>query len=118
MINKRLVGKVGELIAEKYLTEKGFKILYKNWTCHWGEIDMIAEKDNVIIFVEVKYRIGLTNSHPSESMTFYKRRSLQRSINIFLTKNYVVKPWRVDLVCVSKIGKVLRIDYYEYISLL
>jgi putative endonuclease len=118
MVNKRLIGKVGELIASKYLVEKGFAIICKNWTCRWGELDLIAEKDNMITFVEVKYRTGPINGHPSEAMTYYKRKSLQRSINMYLAKNYVTKPWRVDLLCVSKNGKSLRVDYYEYISLL
>lgn len=117
-MNKRLIGKVGEVIASKYLAEKGFNIIHKNWTCRWGELDVIAEKDNMLTFVEVKYRVGAINCHPSEAMTYYKRKSLQRSINMFLAKNYVTKPWRVDLLCVSKNGKSLRVDYYEYISLL
>lgn len=117
-MNKRVVGKIGELIASKYLTKRGFKIVCKNWTCRWGEIDLIAEKNEVLIFVEVKYRVGSSNAHPSESINYYKKKSLQRSINIFLSKNYVTKPWRMDVLCVSRFGKVLRIDYYEYVSLL
>ncbi len=117
-MNTRLIGKVGEVIASKYLQEKGFSIVAKNWTCRWGEIDLVAEKDNILTFVEVKYRAGGINCHPSEAMTYYKRKSLQRSINIYLAKNYVTKPWRVDVLCVSKLGKSLRVDYYEYVSLL
>ncbi len=116
-MNKRLIGKVGELIASKYLTEKGYTIVCKNWTCRWGEIDLIAEKENILTFVEVKYRTNLTNGHPSEAITFYKKKSLQRSINMFLAKNYITKPWRVDVLCVNKLGKSLRVDYYEYVSL-
>jgi putative endonuclease len=116
-MNKRIIGKVGELIASKYLVEKGFSIVYKNWTCRWGEIDLIAEKENILTFVEVKYRTNINNGHPSEAINYYKKKSLQRSINMFLSKNYVTKPWRVDVLCVSKFGKSLRIDYYEYVSL-
>ncbi len=117
-MNKRLVGKIGELIASKYLTERGFTVVCKNWTCRWGEIDIIAEKDETLIFVEVKYRVGSLNCHPSEAITYYKRKSLQRSINMFLAKNYVTKPWRVDILCISRCSKSLRTDYYEYVSLL
>jgi putative endonuclease len=117
-MNKRMVGKVGEMVASRYLVEKGFTIVCRNWTCRWGEIDLIAEKENTLAFVEVKYRTNHTNGHPSESMTYYKRKSLQRSINMFLSKNYITKPWRVDVLCISRFGKSLRIDYYEYVSLL
>ena len=116
-MNKQLIGKVGELIASKYLTEKGYTIVCKNWTCQWGEIDLIAEKENILTFVEVKYRTNLANGHPSQAITYYKKKSLQRSINMFLAKNYITKPWRVDVLCVNKLGKSLRVDYYEYVSL-
>ena len=116
-MNKRLIGKVGELIAEKYLVQKGFSIVQKNWTCRWGEIDVIAERDNILTFVEVKYRTYPIAGHPSEALNFYKKKSLQRSINMYLTKNYITKPWRVDVLCVSRSGKSLKIDYYEYVSL-
>lgn len=112
-----MIGKVGETIAYKYLAEKGFTVIYKNWTCRWGEIDLIAEKENIITFVEVKYRTGPTNCHPSEAMTYYKKKSLQRSINIFLASNYITKPWRVDILCICRLGKSLRVDYYDYVSL-
>ena len=117
-MNKRIIGKVGELIAAKYLIDKGFNVICKNWTCRWGEIDLVAEKEDLLIFVEVKYRNHLTNGHPSESINYYKRKSLQRSINMYLSKNYVTKPWRVDILCVSKVGKTLKIDYYEYVTLM
>lgn len=115
--NRQLIGRIGEIIAEKYLVQKGFCILQRNWTCRWGEIDIIAEKDDFLVFVEVKYRACKLIGHPSESINFYKRKSLQRSINMYLNKNFVVKPWRFDLLCVSKDGVNLKIDYYEYVSL-
>lgn len=116
-MNNKVVGKIGEVIASNYLKEKGYTIIHRNWTCHWGEIDVIAEKENVLTFVEVKYRRRMFNGHPSEAMTFYKKKSLQRSINMFLAKNYITKPWRVDVLCVNRVGKSWRVDYYEYVSL-
>jgi putative endonuclease len=116
-MNKKIAGKLGEFIASNYLKDRGCKILYNNWTCRWGEIDLIAEKDGTLIFVEVKYRNGGVNGHPSESINYFKKKSLQRSINIFLSSNCVTTPWRVDVLCVSKLGKSVRVDYYEYVSL-
>lgn len=116
-MNKRLVGRIGEIIAEKYLSQRGFSIVQRNWTCRWGEIDLIVERDNVLAFVEVKYRTSPISGHPSEALNFSKRKSLQRTINTYLAKNYVTKPWRADLLCISKNGKSLRVDYYEYVDL-
>ena len=50
------MGKNGEQLAAGYLTENGYFILKMNYNCRIGEIDIIATKNNVIIFVEVKYR--------------------------------------------------------------
>ena len=55
-MNKREKGTVYENMAASYLEEKGYQILEKNFYSHFGEIDLIAKKEEVIIFVEVKYR--------------------------------------------------------------
>ena len=51
---RKAVGEIGEEIACQFLERKGFKILERNYRKPWGEIDIIAEKDGVIRFVEVK----------------------------------------------------------------
>ena len=53
MSNKK-IGNDGEKRAADYLTENGYKILFKNWRLSGGEIDIIAIKDDVLVFVEVK----------------------------------------------------------------
>ena len=47
-------GEIGENIAVKFLMKHGFSILDRNYTKKWGEIDIVAEKDNKISFIEVK----------------------------------------------------------------
>ena len=51
---KRKFGDVGELIAEKYLKERGYEIMDRNFRKTYGEIDLIAKKNGVLVFVEVK----------------------------------------------------------------
>jgi len=53
-MDRKLVGRAGEDVACQFLERKGFKILERNYRKPWGEIDIIAEKDNVVRFVEVK----------------------------------------------------------------
>ena len=55
-MNKRQLGQENEYLALKYLTNKGYKIIKRNYRCKLGEIDLIAKKDDRIIFIEVKYR--------------------------------------------------------------
>ena len=58
MINKRQRGSEYEELAAKYLISKGYRILERNYSDRAGEIDIIASKDGMLIFCEVKYRGG------------------------------------------------------------
>ncbi|KKT84718.1 MAG: hypothetical protein UW82_C0012G0005 [candidate division WWE3 bacterium GW2011_GWC2_44_9] len=110
-------GRLGEAVAEKFLVGKGYQILEKNWVCRWGELDLIAEKDNMLTFVEVKCRNSQVNGHPSEAITRFKKHSLHRSIERYILTNNVTKPWKVDIVCIRKFGKAIKIDHYDYVQL-
>ena len=110
-------GRLGEAVAEKFLVGKGYQILEKNWVCRWGELDLIAEKDNMLTFVEVKCRNSQVNGHPSEAITRFKKHSLHRSIERYILTNNVTKPWKVDIVCTRKFGKAIKIDHYDYVQL-
>lgn len=55
-MNTRVIGSLNEDLAITYLKENGFEILERNFKCKIGEIDVIAKKDNVIRFIEIKYR--------------------------------------------------------------
>ena len=55
-MNNRVVGAIKEDMAIEYMEKNGFTILERNYKCKIGEIDIIAKKDNIIRFVEVKYR--------------------------------------------------------------
>ncbi len=57
-MNTRIIGSLQEDLAISYLEENGFEILEHNFNCKIGEIDVIAKKNNVIRFIEIKYRKG------------------------------------------------------------
>jgi len=50
------IGNRGENIASVFLTDNGYKVIDQNWKTRWCEIDLIAKKNNIVYFVEVKYR--------------------------------------------------------------
>jgi putative endonuclease len=83
-VNRKYKGKRGEMIAKNYLINNSYRVLESNWTCRWGEIDIIAEKEGTVYFVEVKYRTSSLKGDPWDSITFHKKRSLLRSAHFYL----------------------------------
>lgn len=101
-------GEIGENVAVKFLMKHGFSILERNYTKKWGEIDIIAEKDNKLYFVEVKSvsRLNLAvkdNDYRAEdNMHPWKLKRLSRTIQTYLISHKVheEKEWQFDLVIV------------------
>ena len=105
-------GEMGENIAVRFLVKQGFTILDRNYTKKWGELDIVAQKDNKLHFVEVKSvsRETLTNVtpetldqyHPEDNMHPWKLKRLARTIQTYLLSQKVLeeKEWQVDLVVV------------------
>jgi putative endonuclease len=85
--HNRSIGKIGEDTAVEYIENRGYKIIDRNYTSRWGEIDIISEKDGVLVFVEVKTKIGDKYGAPWESVTFFKYQKLKRSIQYYITSN-------------------------------
>lgn len=103
---RKLLGKKGEDIAQEYLLKKGYKILERNYKKPWGEIDIIAQKGEDIVFVEVK-TLKASSFLPEESIGFKKRRSLIKSAKIYLLeKGYPEnQTWQIDVIGVKLTGK-------------
>lgn len=106
-------GAFGEQIAAKYLEKLGHKIIETNWTCRWGELDIISLYSSILVFTEVKYRTSLVYGHPSDSITYKKKCSLHRSINIYLVENTMVYEWEFWVICLVGDKKNLKLSLYK-----
>lgn len=83
-------GTLGESLASSYLVGKGYEVIDRNSTSRWGEIDIIARRpDGVLVFVEVKCKIGTKYGMPYESVTYGKLKRLSKSIQFYLLKNHI-----------------------------
>jgi len=84
-MNRKTLGKIGEDFAAAMLAAEGYRILRRNFRCPLGEIDLIAEKDGEISFIEVKTRRSLRFGLPSEAVTGEKKLRMKRAAEYYLT---------------------------------
>lgn len=83
-----------EKIAEKYLSDRGYEVMDKNFICRFGEIDIIAVKGGRIHFIEVKGRKNISYGHPREFVTISKQRKI-----ISAAKYYFLLKKQDDMFC-------------------
>lgn len=97
---KRLFGDRGESIACGYLVNRGYKIIKRNYSCRFGEIDIVAKKDDNLVFVEVKTRKGTFFGEPQEFVDYRKLERMNMAIDCFLSF-YNIKDnhnFRIDVI--------------------
>lgn len=86
-MNKRQVGLTGEQMAAKYLQKQGYKILQRNFVAPHGEIDIVAQDGNFVVFVEVKRRKTQEFGLPREAVTLHKQQTIVQCAKVWLAKN-------------------------------
>lgn len=98
-MNNKDLGALGERITESYLTQIGYRILERNYRGRQGEIDIIAQYNDVICFIEVKTRTGEAYGIPSESVDIRKMAKISHMAMMYLYKKKLSnKPCRFDVV--------------------
>ena len=97
------LGEMGEDLAEKYLIENGYKIIQRNYRNTFGEIDIIAKKQGVLVFVEVKTRnsIHANNFLPEQSVNFHKQMKLRKLCEMFNVEHHNEnQEWQIDVISI------------------
>jgi putative endonuclease len=98
--NQRL-GRWGEELASHYLELQGYQLIARNYRTSFGEIDLILQRDETTVFVEVKTRSGMGFGFPEEAITPTKRLHLLNAIQFFWQSSQQPEGiWRVDVVAV------------------
>ena len=129
MTNKQDLGQLGENIACRYLVEKGYKIIERNFRKQWGEIDIIAKApDKTLVFIEVKtvrqYNDNFVNNNDSaitaeDQLTKAKLQKLQRTASLYAGHNQELvndnKGWQIDLLALTINGNNYIIKHYKNI---
>lgn len=109
------VGKQGEDYAAGILEQQGHRILSRNWSCRWGEIDLVTRQGNTICFVEVKTRRRGAMVTPFEAVGLHKRRRIIRSAMTYLAENPSDLQPRFDVFAVYHDGKS-GIYHWDYMT--
>ena len=98
-LKKKELGVKGEEIAARYLKSKGYRIIERNYRIRLGEIDIIAEQGNDLVFIEVKTRSGTHFGSPFDSITIQKQKQLSKVALEYINKQGCNnRPARFDVV--------------------
>lgn len=115
--NRMLLGQQGEALARAHLETAGYIVRDTNYRCPWGEVDIVVEKDDEIVFVEVRTRRSKRFGSPEESVTALKRKHLVSTAYHYIEAHDLSLPWRIDLIAidVDAKGVMERLEQLENI---
>lgn len=100
MTDKQMTGQSGEALAKQFLLDHGYTILETNWRFGHLEVDVIALKDDTLVFVEVKTRAGGSLAAPELSVNQQKQRNIIRAANSYVVRNQYPYDVRFDILTV------------------
>lgn len=113
-MDKRLIGRWGEQAAADYLKGRGYRIIGQNYSCRFGELDVIAENREFVAFVEVKLRKSAAFAEAKEFVTAAKRRRVILAAERWLAANPSKKQPRFDVIEVyGADGHIEKINHIE-----
>ncbi len=104
------IGREGEERAVEYLQSLGYEIVARNFHSRFGEIDIIAQKDGVVHFIEVKASMS---KNPLENITSYKMQKLKKTIRYYLYTAKIEQPYQIDALIIQN----NQIELLENISI-
>ena len=107
------VGGWGENVAAGYLEQRGYKVTARNVRTPYGEIDIVAEKEGFIIFIEVKTRTSRSLGPPEISVTPRKQEHMLAAAEYYTQQNEI-DHWQIDVIAVVGIpGKRIEFTHFE-----
>jgi len=115
---KLVVGCQGEAIAKRYLQNKDYKIIEQNYRNKYAEIDLIAFDKKVLVFIEVRTKIGEKFGIPEESLNQNKIKKLIKNAAVYTAQKGFIRDYRIDAICIvlDEDKKIKRIDHYQNIT--
>lgn len=113
MADHNELGKKGEEIALRYLKSKNYKIRDTNWRFRKNEVDIITEKDNFLVVVEVKTRTSEYFEHPKEAVTKKKQKFIITATDAYVQEKNIDLEVQFDIVAVTLINNKTKIEHIK-----
>jgi putative endonuclease len=111
---RQAFGELGERIAERWLRDRGWRVVQRRFRTGHRDIDLVVERDGVIAFVEVKARRGNEFGGPVEAVNWRKQRELGRSARVWVARHgRSTDAYRFDVVGVLVEGDRVRVRHVE-----
>lgn len=107
------LGKEGEAAAVAYLTGKGYEIRHRNWHSGHRDLDIVAQKDGMLVIVEVKTRSDVRFGNPEEAVNNRKIRNIVASADAYIRKFSLDLPVRFDIITVIGTQPPFQIEHIE-----
>jgi putative endonuclease len=111
--NLQNLGKLGEEIAKTHLKNNGYTILETNWRFKKYEVDIIAHKNNIVTFIEVKARTDNAFGEPESFVGKQKQQFLISAAHNYLTKNNIDFECRFDIISILIINNIPSVKHIE-----
>lgn len=113
MASHNELGKLGEELAIQHLQKEGYEICETNWTFQKAEIDIIAQKGNVLAIIEVKTRSSIDFGLPQDFVKPKKIQLLTKAVNEYVLSNDLDAEVRFDIIAINKEADAFKIDHIE-----
>lgn len=116
MTTTREQGEYTESLACRYLENKGFKLIEKNFSCRLGEIDLIMQDNDSLVFVEVRYRRSNNFGSGAESITASKQSKLIKTASLYLQSRDKRNKYaaRFDVVSITGFIETDNLDNIDF----
>ena len=111
--NSQKQGQEGENRARTYLLDRGYEILELNWRYKKYEVDIIAKKDECVVFVEVKTRKSNTFGEPEIFVTKQKQNFLIAAANQYIVQNNIELEARFDIIAIIQLNNNHTVKHLE-----
>ena len=108
-MNTRKIGAAKEELAARLLEYNGYKVVTRNFRCKIGEVDIVATKDNYLVFVEVKYRKSIRNGFPMEAVNPQKQIIISQVSDYYRIRYKIPDEAKVRYDVVAILGKTYKI---------